>query len=159
FLSTGNPTLYYIKGFKIYSSTANTACAFCVGYNSYISFGFVDIGAGFSQQIRAQDGGYIACLGNYTISGGAAVHCMGVLGIIRIQSVTITLVGTPAFSGSFIDCGFLSDFIMNAITFSGSATGVRYSVTANSVLYTNSGGANYFPGSTAGSTATGGQYT
>jgi hypothetical protein len=45
-------------------------------------------------------------------------------------------------------------------TFTGGGviTGSRYNVTLNAVIDTRGGGANYFPGSTAGSTATGGQY-
>jgi hypothetical protein len=40
----------------------------------------------------------------------------------------------------------------------GTATGTRYLSGSNSVINTNGGGANFFPGSGAGSTATGGQY-
>jgi hypothetical protein len=44
------------------------------------------------------------------------------------------------------------------VTFSGNATGARYSALLNGVLYTGGGGANYFPGNAAGSTGSGGQY-
>jgi hypothetical protein len=43
-------------------------------------------------------------------------------------------------------------------TFTGAATGKRYDVTENGVISTAGGGANYFPGNAAGTTATGGQY-
>jgi hypothetical protein len=42
--------------------------------------------------------------------------------------------------------------------FTGSATGPRYHVHLNGVIFTNNKGANYFPGLAAGSTSTGGQY-
>jgi len=38
------------------------------------------------------------------------------------------------------------------------ATGIRYNATLNAVINVNGGGANYFPGSIAGATGTGGQY-
>jgi hypothetical protein len=38
------------------------------------------------------------------------------------------------------------------------ATGTRYNGTLNSVINTFGGGANYFPGNSAGSVATGGVY-
>jgi hypothetical protein len=44
------------------------------------------------------------------------------------------------------------------VTFSGAATGARYFANMNSIIQTNGGGANFFPGDSAGSTATGGQY-
>jgi hypothetical protein len=39
-----------------------------------------------------------------------------------------------------------------------SVTGTRYDATLNAVINTFGGGANYFPGDSAGTTATGGQY-
>ena len=45
-----------------------------------------------------------------------------------------------------------------SMTFSGSATGSRYTVNLNGAVYTAGAGANYFPGNAAGSAATGGQY-
>ena len=43
-------------------------------------------------------------------------------------------------------------------TYTGAATGTRYTLTMNSVCNVGGGGANYFPGNAAGSTATGAQY-
>ena len=37
-------------------------------------------------------------------------------------------------------------------------TGTRYNITLNSVASTSGGGANFFPGDTAGITSTGGQF-
>jgi len=44
-------------------------------------------------------------------------------------------------------------------TLSGSVTGSRYNVNLNGSINTNGSGVNYFPGSSAGSTNTGGQYS
>jgi hypothetical protein len=45
----------------------------------------------------------------------------------------------------------------SATTYSGSATGTRYLAVLSAWIYTN-GGANFFPGSVAGSVSSGGQY-
>lgn len=125
----------------------------------HINFSGIDFGSVTSHQIRADDGGSLSATGNYTISGGAAAHMATVAaGVIRIQSKTITLSGTPAYSTAFADINFNGTAIVNGNTYSGSATGVRYSATMNGVIYVGGGGANYFPGNSAGSTATGGQY-
>ncbi|MDR1125864.1 MAG: hypothetical protein LBM64_07380, partial [Deltaproteobacteria bacterium] len=42
---------------------------------------------------------------------------------------------------------------------SGNVTGKRYSVSGNSICTTAGGGATFFPGTIAGTTDTGGQYT
>lgn len=71
---------------------------------------------------------------------------------------TVTLTGTPAFSQSYVFADDTSLIRATSMTFSGSATGKRYDVATNGVINTNGGGATYFPGSVAGTTATGGQY-
>jgi hypothetical protein len=75
-----------------------------------------------------------------------------------MANLTATLSGAPAFSSQFAFADRLG-FITNAnVVYSGSATGTRYVANSNAVINTNGGGASYFPGSVAGSTATGGQY-
>ena len=150
-------TIYKLRGMQIKSSTANGGSGILSSTNSNIEFQNLNFGAGLGQQIRADDGGRIKCTGNYTISGGGMNHLVGVNGLIRIQAVTVTVTGTPAFTDAFINAGYNSTCVVNSITFSGSATGVRYIVASNSVVFCG-GVSTYFPGGTAGSTATGGQY-
>lgn len=70
----------------------------------------------------------------------------------------ITMNATPNFTQTFANA--LSGIIQVASGggFSGAATGTRYYAAANGVINTNGAGANFFPGSVAGSTALGGQY-
>jgi hypothetical protein len=109
-------------------------------------------------------GGSINIEGDYSITGGAVRHFIAnTFGNINAvtNSLTITLVGTPAFSSAFAAVTTIGAVQCSAglVTFSGSATGVRYSVTLNGVINSFSGGnVNYFPGNSVGSTATGGQY-
>lgn len=124
----------------------------------HIDFSGLNFGSCRAQQIRADDGGSIKAIGSYTISGSSGIHISSVSqAIIRIQSVTVTLVGTPAFGTAYVSQTINSSALVNACTFSGSATGKRYDITGNSVC--NAGGVTtYLPGNAAGTTATGGQY-
>ena len=72
--------------------------------------------------------------------------------------VTVTITGTPGFSGAFAEADDLGFVNYNGPIFSGAATGKRYGATLNGVIDTNGAGATYFPGNVGGTTATGGQY-
>jgi hypothetical protein len=69
----------------------------------------------------------------------------------------VALTGSPNFSGAFVYAG---DGYIDAPnnTFSGAATGKRYDSQLNGVIYTRGASTSYFPGSVAGTTATGAQY-
>lgn len=108
-----------------------------------------------------QSGNYsiISVTANYTIDGGAPFHLgANQIGAIKAASLTVTLTGTPNFSVAFALCNELSYIRANANTYSGSATGTRYTANFNSVIFVNGAGANYFPGNAAGATASGAQY-
>lgn len=121
--------------------------------------------ASSGSQVTAVQGGTVQIVGNYTINGNAASHynanSNGVITTPGPSSPTITLSGSPAFSVAFVvaqsNGTFFTDF---PITFSGGAgaTTVRYAAALNGVINTAGGGANYFPGTSAGTTNTGGQY-
>jgi len=152
-------TVYYLKGFKIYSSTANATRAIQSTSNSFVNFQNINFGTGITQyHLSAEYGGVIYATGNYTISGGTYAHVSCNNGTISIAGVTVTITGTPAFSGAYAfaqNCGVA---ILHACTFSGSATGTRYNISMNGVCYVAGAGATYLPGDVAGTTATGGQY-
>lgn len=123
--------------------------------------GKIEFGACGNYHMSALANGVINFTGsNYTISGNAPYHCYCYAGGKLIQGAggTVTLTGTPAFSGSFLLMDELSLAEIYTVTYSGSATGKRYEATLNSVINTYGGGATYLPGNAAGSTATGGQY-
>lgn len=109
--------------------------------------------------IFTQPAGFIRATGSYAISGAAQAHAVAGGGYIDIGNVTITITGTPAFSTAFAYAASLGYLSAYGDTFSGSATGPRYSVSVNAVIFTGGGGATYFPGNSAGSTATGGIYS
>lgn len=122
--------------------------------------GQIDFANGNSgnSQVYVTYGGTVVATGPYIISSGAVQHVTaGTLGSFISSGVGVTLFGTPAFSGQFVQANF--GFIgMDGMTFTGSATGQRYSANNNGVIYVAGAGASYFPGSIAGSTANGGIY-
>lgn len=120
---------------------------------------FAGVGAG-QYHMRILYGGIINTFGNYTIAGGAARHIsLETSAIFGSSGATVTLTGTPAFSGEFILCNAVCAAVLFSVTFTGAATGKRYTLIGNSVL--NSFGAGsastYFPGNSNGTTASGAQ--
>jgi len=93
----------------------------------------------------------------FATNGGQIL--LGYQDLAGSNPLTITLVGSPAFSSFLLSAnGGQITAIPAAITFSGSCSGSRYLAFGNGVINSNGGGANFFPGSTAGSVSTGGQY-
>lgn len=93
----------------------------------------------------------IQAVGNYAINGGSGFHMLSLRGEIEISARTVALTGTPAFGTAFAYASREGYIGAEANTFSGSATGPRYAVSSNAVIYTGGGGVNYFPGNSAGS--------
>lgn len=137
-----------------------TTSGFCFNVDGgTLEYGNVRFGACAQSHIRTTAGGSVTGTGNYTISGGAQAHVLANRsGVWWGTFLTVTLSGTPAFSVGFIDARETGSAAAVSMTFSGSATGPRYSITMNGVINTGGGGASYLPGNSAGSTATGGQY-
>lgn len=125
-----------------------------------INFTNVDFAVCPSYHILADTpGARISGIGNYSISGAAVGHLFAAaLSEVAVDGVTVTITGTPSFSGAFASAQEMGLVESTGCTFSGSATGQRYNASTNGVIFTNGGGASYFPGNSAGATATGGQY-
>jgi hypothetical protein len=141
-------------------TTAGGSPSACVNAQngSTVAFENIVFGAAY-YHLQASIGSQVVAIGDYTISGSAAGHLRGhATGVLQASGVTVTLTGTPAFSVAFAiadECGVVE---ATSTTFTGSATGARYSAVLNGVVQTNGGGATYFPGSSGGTSATGGQY-
>jgi hypothetical protein len=156
FVAIGLNTKWYLRGLKI---TAAAGSAIRLEQGSQVSFRTIDFGTASSAHLFTQTGARAFADGNYSITSAAQWHKIARTGSQIITSDrTVTITGTPAFSQSYALADDVSLIRAVGMTFSGSATGVRYSVTVNGVINTNGGGASYLPGNSAGSTATGGQY-
>ena len=123
----------------------------------HILFSGVNFGASPTTDVFAAAFGITTFNGAYTTSGGKNQHYLGnELG--HIQAVAppgggtfvVTVTGTPAYSNAFafINDNSLGTIPSSIVGYSGSATGVRAVVNDSSGLFT-SGGANFFPGSSA----------
>jgi len=118
--------------------------------------------SGGNQLVASSSGVIQAGTSPYTITGGGASHLFAQTGgSINVASGnTVTLTGTPAFSTAFAIASAVGAIqsVQNTSPYSGAATGPRYLAQINGVINTNGGGGTYFPGGSAGSVASGGQY-
>jgi hypothetical protein len=157
----------FIQGVTLQTSGTQAEQGNCLATNfgGSIVFTTVIFGTAIATHCYAGTGGFIQAAGNYTVSGGSANHITaGEGGHIHwdgsVTPIAITLVGTPNFSGSFASAGNCGTVWVLGTTFIGTgATGTRYAAANNGSIATNGAGANFFPGSVAGATSSGGQYS
>ena len=152
-----------IGGFKIFGAALTPTSlilmdgAVTIAIVGLMELGYCYLGSHFSIGANST----LNIRSNYTINDAATQHFyVNYGGKIYFRGAdTVTVTGTPTFTTfAYAYAGSLiSATVGGTITFSGSATGTRYYVAGNSVISVG-GGATYFPGGTAGVTATGGQY-
>lgn len=124
--------------------------------SSYLGFSNIVFGATTDVWCNA---GFVECLGNYSVAAGThSVHLKATNNAYMecTTGITCTLTGTPAFSGQFVQATFTSTIYWRA-TFSGSATGQRYSCQNQSLIYFQTNTEAGFPGSTQGARTFGSQ--
>jgi hypothetical protein len=140
--------------------TVTSGSCLSVNGGAWVRFQNVRFGQAATGHLAVFDSGTnVVAIGNYSIVGSAPVHAnTGLSCQLSIRNRTITLVGTPNWSTSFVFGLSSASLIMDGNTFSGAATGKRFQVEANAVLQTFGASATYLPGSVNGTTATGGQY-
>jgi hypothetical protein len=155
--ATGN-TSWTVRGFKLQTAASGHGI-FTTG-GAYIKFNSIIFGTCASSHLYASLGASLQTTGDYAISGGANAHWQAQEGgRIDTQARTVTISNTPAFSTSLAYARLGGGVTCHAMTFSGTgATGKRFTVETNAVVFTSGGGASYLPGNSAGSTTTGGQY-
>jgi hypothetical protein len=150
-----------VAGFKLVSSGTGTTAGLKSSGSAISVTGAMDFGAASRQMQAAVGGGITFSAGiTYNISAGAVNHIFcSSSGNVVVGGCTVTTTGTAAFSGAFVTSSFLGAVFIDSNNFAGaSATGSRYSITANGVVYTGGAATTYLPGNAAGSTGTGGQY-
>ncbi len=134
----------------------------CLGAFNHAFIGASNVIFGASSGWHAQSANFSRInLGSYTLSGSAAAHLYAVsLGEIQIFfGSTVTLTGTPAFAIGFLQLEALGFIDIEQVTFAGTgATGPRFDLGQNSVIYTSSSSPTYLPGNSDGTIADGGIY-
>lgn len=115
--------------------------------------------------ILAYGAGTVAISGPIGINGNAAEHMQaGLNGVIDMYTApypNVTINNAVTFSAAFVSAygGGQVVAVYTTITGAGNVTGSRYAASSNGVISTGGRGASYLPGTSAGTTATGGQYT
>lgn len=181
----GNATAqssYQISGAGVGTNQGVIGCSF--GTLSLVGLELVNTGT-TNHLLLAENGGNVFCQNVTfitTVAGALALCLASVAGQITLQTGCIfagsagfmwlasggTIVmaaglataSSPAFSVAVVEATNLGVILLaGSFSWGGSgATGVRYSATLNGVINTGGAGAGFFPGSSSGSTATGGQY-
>ncbi len=155
-----NKSSISVQGFKLSTTTSGHALFAQTGASIKVD-GKMEYGAAAGFHVYAFGAGsQITIVADYAISGGAPTHLGATDGgsvTVFPNGRTITLTGTPAFT-YFAYASRVAGITAWGHTFSGAATGVRYNVDGNSVVFVNGGGASYLPGNAAGTTSAGGQY-
>lgn len=152
FLADSISSVWDIKDLKIQNSGGYGIGAFA---GAKVRFGNLNFGScgSFAHTQPSGPGSIITALSNYAVSGGATANYEVTYGAQFVSNgLTVTVTGTPAFSLAW---AFLSGAGASAkvhgMTFSGSATGSRYSVNNGAELFTNGAGTTYLPGNAVGS--------
>lgn len=147
-----------IQGIKFNAAASNPYSIQASNF-AHVSFTTCEFGVA-NIHLYCRGGSQFDATGNYTVNGAAAYHMRVEFGgRIRTAFRTLTTAGTPAFSSAFVYAQLGGIIECDNMTFSGTgATGVRYNIVSNGVVYTAGAATTYLPGGTAGTTATGGQY-
>lgn len=120
--------------------------------------GHMDMASCAVADFRANAQGQVVVTTDYSVSGTSGSNVRADSGgAVEIDNHTATLVGTPTFTDAFATA-VNGTCLFGGTVFSGAATGVRYSASANGVVNTAGQSGTYLPGNAGGSLASGGQY-
>jgi hypothetical protein len=163
--NSGNVVL---TGLSVINSSGVALTAGVLGQGCSITMSNVTLGAisgGTLALVEALQGSTITIATGNIFNGSASYALLAENGGSIVQTTNQTVAGGVAFT-AFANAtvnGTIS-VSQSGLSWSGSATGAKYSATLNGVINTGGGGAGFYPGSTAGSPApgvtgpTGGQY-
>ena len=156
-----NSAQYRIQGF---TSRGQQRYAVLATIYGWISIGPNNVfGICQDAHLAANVAGTVQIDNSYTVIGGAQQHFLASTGsflFIQGNPVVVTLIGTLNFPTAFALCinGAQISLPGSQLSFSGAATGVRYSAVMCGCIGTNGAGESFLPGSLPGNKFTGGQY-
>lgn len=163
--ATGGAQFQVSGAITLVNNSTGTSCVQASGAGSILNIGSgVTIGFSAGSHFLANSLGVVNVNASYSIAnnGGAGSHYnVANGGSLNVSGgITVTIGTSVGITAAFALANGLSQINAAGITFSGAAnvTGTRYTSQTNSVINSNSGGANYFPGSSAGTTSNGGIY-
>jgi len=166
---TGRVTL---KGVNLINTAASGFAVSAAALGGYLFLDAISITSPLSNSsyvpIYIAERGVLSLSTSFVLNGGDGTTrtmrtCVqvGTGGVFNGAPAAMTaFIATTNFIAGFVEAQMSGVAIFAGISLSpaGSFPGPRYSVYANGVINTYGGGANFFPGSSAGSAATGGQY-
>ena len=143
-----------VGGFKL---VAGDTCLNANNWSKIVAMGKLEFGSAVVH-MNVQYFSSISINGfSHTISGSASfAHIYAYVSTVEETNCTITLTGTPAF-GYYVYADAHTQCQFTLTTYSGAATGQRYTADANGIIFTNAG-ENYLPGDAAGAQINGGRY-
>lgn len=148
-----NAGAWVLGGLKLQASGSDASGVRAEGRTTITITNFTEFGACASRHMFARGGASIYVAANTRITGTSQTFFEAAYAGSYFEyagGYTCTIVGNPAVGYATVVAGLCSVVVINAITFSGSATGMRYAVGTNSVIQTFGHGANYFPGDSVG---------
>lgn len=154
-------TAWTVNGFELRTSGGGGNCLDTRNYSETLIGADMRFGTCVAAHIFAFSFGRASLSAGaaYTIAGNAVWHWRASRNaLINAFNSAITLTGAPAFSNHFAFAEVLAVIYANGASFTGSATGTRYSADGNSIISTGGAGASFLPGNSAGSIANGGLY-
>jgi hypothetical protein len=146
-------------GFNGFQVTNTVSSGLFAHFNAVVQFSnFVFPSMPTWNHVSSEFGADIIAFGNYTITGGAGCHWItSSLGQIESNGVSnpqVTVSGTPNFTSAFACVQYPGGItIQGPMSFNGAATGVRYQVLNSGGFITGTGSTTFFPGNSAGTTA------
>ncbi len=155
----GKGTRLFVRGIKV--TSAGLAGWYADAGGVIESDGKNEVGAvNGGHHIVSDATSVIRIVHEMVISGGCpGAHLTASnLGFLYTQSASWTISGSPTV-GFFANAGTGGVIYTFSNAFSGVINGQRYIASLNGVIQTNTGNQNYWPGTTAGSATSGGQYS
>ena len=150
-----------IQGFKL-TFAGSGASAVLMNYPGKIVTAQMELAGGSTgfggAYSTAAKGALLQVSTGQTISGSMSCLAAAQGGNVQFFAITVTLVGTPAFSWITVSATSMGQVYVAGVTFSGAATGGRYSAHSGGIINTSGGGANFIPGNAAGSATVPGWY-
>lgn len=145
---------YVFNGFKVQNTGG---LGFYIHAGSRMEFANLTFGAIAGQALYVTEGSSAAQTGPITVSASLSTWAWVELGgSLTMYQQAINCVGTPNFSGQFINATRTGAVVCAGNTYTGAATGKPYNVDSNGVLIK---GGDTLPGNMVGTSATGGQVT
>lgn len=139
------------------------------GSGTKVSLSNMSYGACPGGHYTVEQGASLTILGTETVTGGCAgstggngahANCSNTGQLQTPAPIPLTVTNAVSFAAGWFTSGgcALGQLLYSTITGGSNVTGQRYTVSQNAVISSNGGGANYYPGTVAGVSSSGGQY-